>query len=51
MVVHIIVLYILKLVSLTLTLIERHRSGRKQKLLLQLPHKVMNGFEWNLMYW
>ena len=44
-------LYILILVSLTLTLTESHRSWRKQKLLLQLPHKVVNGFEWNLMYW
>ena len=43
--------YILILVSLTLTLTESNRSGRMQKLLLQLPHKVVNGFEWNLMYW
>ena len=43
--------YILILVSLTLTLTECNRSGRMQKLLLQLPHKVVNGFEWNLMYW
>ena len=48
-------LYILILVLLTLTLIQGHRSARKQKLWRQLSHKVFLGgrvgwFGWNLVY-
>ena len=46
-----IVLNIWILVWLTLTLIQDHRSARKQKLLCQLFHKVFNWFEWNLVYY
>ena len=44
MVIDTIVLYIL-----TLTLIQSHRSVRKQKLLHQLSKKNFNRFEWNLI--
>ena len=37
-------LYIVTLVLLSMTLIQGHRSGRKQKLLWQLSHKPFNQF-------
>ena len=48
--IHTIVLYILIIVSLTLTLIQGHRSERKQKLLHQFSHIGFKWFEWNLVY-
>ena len=50
-------LYILKLVQVTLTLIQGHRDVRKQKLLGLLSHKALNGFRrrlmrcWDLLVW
>ena len=41
---------LLILVQLTLTLIQGHMSGRKQKILHHLSHKVFNQFGYNLVY-
>ena len=46
-----VVLYVLILVKLTWTVIQGHKSVRKQKLLCQLSHKAFNQFEWNLVYY
>ena len=43
-------LYIMILVLLTLTLIQSHRSARKQKPIHQLSHKVFSWCRWNLVY-
>ena len=46
-----VVLYMLILICWTLTLIQGHRSVRKQKLLQQLSQNVCNQCEWNLVYY
>ena len=57
MIIDTVALYILILLWLALTLIQGHRSARKQKLLPQLSHKVFNQFEslwmyyWDLFVW
>ena len=43
-------LYILTVGYVTLTMIQGHRSVRKQKLLCQLSHKIYNPFARNLVY-
>ena len=44
-------LYILIPVYLALTLIQGHRSARKQKIMQQLSHIIyFNRFRWNLVY-
>ena len=43
-------LYIFTSVWITLTLIQGHRSARKQKRLCQLSHTVFSWFAWNVIY-